>query len=163
MPIPNQSLIQAMVTEQTCGDACWHAREDICRCSCGGRNHGCLRTEDGQQPSRTRKIKGAMYQLVAVESYESDNKNTTESRIFNLERNIENEGINLKLWTYGDINWAEGYRMEHLPTFVKTASEDEVKRWPELSQWKEVVDKSFWYRPITLWLRIDFVDKFKIE
>ena len=33
MPIPKQTLIQAMITEQTCGDACWHAKEDICRCS----------------------------------------------------------------------------------------------------------------------------------
>lgn len=45
MPIPQKTMLEALYTEHTCGDACWHAHEDICRCSCGGRNHGCLRKE----------------------------------------------------------------------------------------------------------------------
>ncbi len=44
--------IAAYLTEHTCGEACWEAREDICRCACGGRNHGCMRSADGVQPAR---------------------------------------------------------------------------------------------------------------
>src|SRR6476660_3896296 len=60
------STLIAYMTEQTCGDACWHAREDICRCSCGGKNHGCLRDANGDQPVRTSRIDGYMYELRAV-------------------------------------------------------------------------------------------------
>ena len=54
------------VSGQTCGDACWHAREDVCRCSCGGANHGILLNNGGEQPTRTRKIGGLFYELVAI-------------------------------------------------------------------------------------------------
>jgi len=56
----------AIFTSQTCGEACWHAREDVCRCSCGGRNHGCLRNGSGARPERTSRISGIMYRLRAV-------------------------------------------------------------------------------------------------
>ena len=55
----------AILTGTTCGDACWHAREQICRCSCGGANHGIL-TQGGTQPVRGGKIDGNAYELVAV-------------------------------------------------------------------------------------------------
>src|SRR5689334_12320533 len=57
----------AFLTEATCGDACWSAREDICRCSCGGKNHGCMRDESGQRPERTAKIDGVRYVLKAAD------------------------------------------------------------------------------------------------
>jgi hypothetical protein len=157
MPMPNQTILQAMVTEQTCGDACWHARDEICRCSCGGKNHGCLRTADGEQPNRTRKLKGAMYQLMAIQNYNEEDNLNTANHIYQLERTIEQTGIDKGVFTYGDINWAEGYRMEHLPTYVKTASEGEVKRWPELSAWRDVPFMDVWNRPVTLWVRIDLL------
>lgn len=58
--------INGIFTEQTCGEACWCAKEDICRCSCGGKNHGVLRTADGIRPVRTAKIDGYRYELLAV-------------------------------------------------------------------------------------------------
>lgn len=53
-------------TGHTCGIACWAAREETCRCSCGGVNHGCLKTAGGEQPARSRKIQGQFYELAAV-------------------------------------------------------------------------------------------------
>ena len=50
----------------TCGIACWTAQDDICHCSCGGVNHGCLRTADGTQPVRSRKHQGVFYELHRV-------------------------------------------------------------------------------------------------
>ena len=60
------SPIAAVLTEATCGEACWHAREEICRCSCGGKNHGCLKTADGERPVRTAKIQGIRFELLGV-------------------------------------------------------------------------------------------------
>ena len=54
-----------ILTGSTCGDACWHAREDTCRCSCAGRNHGIL-TQGGTAPVRNSKVKGEVFELVAV-------------------------------------------------------------------------------------------------
>ena len=56
----------AILTEATCGFSCWHAKEEICHCSCGGKNHGCMKTGDREQPTRTARIDGKMYELVAV-------------------------------------------------------------------------------------------------
>lgn len=58
------ALAWAVMTGSTCGDACWHAREEVCRCSCGGKNHGIL-TRGGCAPKRTCKIEN-FYELVAV-------------------------------------------------------------------------------------------------
>jgi hypothetical protein len=60
-----QALIMAVLTGSTCGEACWHAAEDVCRCSCGGKNHGILKN-GGERPERTCKIQGRFYRLGAV-------------------------------------------------------------------------------------------------
>ena len=59
------TLATAILTGSTCGDACWHAREDICRCSCAGKNHGIL-TQGGTAPVRNSKVQGEFFELVAV-------------------------------------------------------------------------------------------------
>jgi len=61
----DRGTVMAVLTSQTCGEACWHAREEVCRCSCGGANHGCL-THGGERPERTCKIDGILYRLKAV-------------------------------------------------------------------------------------------------
>ncbi len=58
--------IIGILTEQTCGEACWHAHEAVCRCSCGGRNHGILNTPDGQRPDRMCRMNGHVYKLAGV-------------------------------------------------------------------------------------------------
>jgi len=157
MPIPNKTILEALYTEQTCGDACWHAKEDICRCSCGGKNHGCLRTEDGEQPARTRRIKDMMYQLVAVSPSPDvcSCANDAYKPIDELHKSIIDRGIAEGKFTFGDIYYAEGYRMHALPCYTKTATDSEIKRWAELSMWRNT-DK--WFKPLTLWVRIDMLE-----
>ena len=55
-------------TMSTCGEACWEAREDVCRCSCNGKNHGVLRNGN-ERPARTCKIQGYWYELHTVTDY----------------------------------------------------------------------------------------------
>ena len=53
------------LTGTTCGFACWEAREEVCRCSCGGANHGILKN-GGEQPKRTCKIRSFWYELYSI-------------------------------------------------------------------------------------------------
>src|SRR5580692_7655269 len=62
-------MLHHIFSEQTCGEACWSAREDECRCSCGGKNHGILRTATGTRPARESKIAGVRHTLHSVGSY----------------------------------------------------------------------------------------------
>lgn len=65
--IENYYAIQATMSDRTCGTACWEAHEDVCRCSCGGANHGILRRDpSAPQPARTAKIGGILYGLAGV-------------------------------------------------------------------------------------------------
>lgn len=60
-----RGTVLAVLTSQTCGEPCWHAREEVCRCSCGGKNHGCL-THGHERPERHAKIDGHAYRLAGV-------------------------------------------------------------------------------------------------
>lgn len=54
-------------SEITCGEACWNAKHDDCKCSCGGKNHGIWLK--GKQAIRTSKKNGVVYKLLAVGKY----------------------------------------------------------------------------------------------
>lgn len=59
--------IVTFFSDITCGEGCWEAKEDVCRCSCGGKNHGInLR---GGNAKRTAKINGYRYELHSVGKY----------------------------------------------------------------------------------------------
>ena len=55
------------ITAQVCDLRCWMAVEDVCRCRCGGENHGIVRG-GGERPGRTKSVKGIYYTLIAVGS-----------------------------------------------------------------------------------------------
>ena len=67
------SIMLAVLTDRSCGEACWHAKEEVCRCECGGINHGILLKDGATQPSRHSKIDGKAYQLIAVGDYRTIN------------------------------------------------------------------------------------------
>ena len=60
------SFIEAILSRDTCSEACWNAREHVCRCSCGGANHGCMLVNGAPQPGRTKRVKETRYRLAAV-------------------------------------------------------------------------------------------------
>lgn len=56
--------IVAFFSDMTCGENCWKAKEDVCKCECGGKNHGIqLRGGNG---IRACKINGYRYELHSV-------------------------------------------------------------------------------------------------
>ena len=132
----NQTLedrIVGQMTGSTCGEACWRALEDVCRCSCGGRNHGC--DNDGTaRPYRTcqRTIKGwggssrNTYKLYAVIGGSwLERRDAEREAIKAAESEAEAElGI-------ASVGWRRSDDPE-LPAFSRTATAGQCK-WPEVA------------------------------
>ena len=135
MPAPDLITI---LTEATCGEACWSAREDICRCSCGGANHGCLRDENGVRPVRTSKIDGYMYELQGV-----------GDGVEKLAQEInEKDGVT---FLYAATSRDSMYRK--LRAKLRTPTMSQIQKWPELAAYRNL-DR--WdYKPYLLWVRVD--------
>lgn len=98
----------------TCGDHCWSARDEECKCSCGGANHGIFRKE-GTRPTRTRKMDGAIFELCEIgdfsKLYASANAANSEDKIFNRTG-----------WKWG------GKR----PRFEVRGASESQRKWPEI-------------------------------
>ena len=144
------SGIAAFLTETTCGEACWRACEDVCRCSCGGKNHGCLRGEDGTRPERTAKIDGFRYKLAAVGDVAGEAKRINRATPRGQKGN----------YTYFWFDTDAG-----APARVRPATDAQLASWPELASYQEAIAAvkargecaAVWLRlkPYLLWLRID--------
>jgi hypothetical protein len=105
------SPITGYFSGHTCGDACWHARDLICVCSCGGKNHGILARGDAQ-PTRTARIGGEMYELIEVGQYAAiQARRMAETRACGHHWLLDPNG----------------------PWVAKSATKAQVKNWPELS------------------------------
>ena len=94
----------------TCGEACWAARLDVCRCSCSGANHGITRSATGERPTRTRTKDYGRYRLAAVGS---------SSRA----RSISHE-----------LTWRDGYPYGrcYFDSFEQSAAKHQ-RKWPEFA------------------------------
>ena len=140
--------IFAIMTEATCGEACWEAREDICKCSCGGVNHGCLRTPDGIKPVRTSKIDGRRYELKSIGSY-GDILDEAEAI---------NKSYPPKPSPFSDGRYSYHYKETDVgaPARVRPASMVQIQNWEELKLYKDM-DRLELYRnkPYLLWVKVD--------
>ena len=151
-------MLLSYLTEQTCGDACWHAKEDVCRCSCGGKNHGVLRTKDGDQPVRTAKIDGVRYELRATgkrQELYSDAKqintllNDGSKRYRRIERPITCSDGSKMQYKY---TWKE--TDPHAPARLKYPTKAQLAKWPEMSAYRDL--EPWDLRDISiLWVRCD--------
>ena len=54
------------LSQRTCAEQCWNAREDVCRCTCHGANHGCLLINGRPAPGRTKRTGDTRWRLHAV-------------------------------------------------------------------------------------------------
>lgn len=140
---PLQRVLMAISTGSTCGDGCWHAREDVCRCSCGGANHGIL-LRGGDRPQRTCKIDGNFYELAGIVAkpdrpdfcwHDVDVATREETNRVTQERF---PGLNG--WGYG------AYRRENtMPVVDRKVSPIQAK-WPEVMAVKGAC-RLVWARP----------------
>ena len=126
------------LTEATCGDSCWHARDEICRCSCGGRNHGVLRNSNGEQPQRTARMAGVMRKLAAVGTDDLD----AEAQRINREAGEH-------YWPIAHTNTS----FPNAPAKLTLATAGQIERWPELAAWRNQEGPTYFHkRPRLLWL-----------
>jgi hypothetical protein len=144
--IPNFSW-----SEITCGHSCWYAKEIDCKCSCGSKNHGCMKTANGVQPERMKKTGGHTYYLVKV-------GNRIElMQIINDLLPIITGKKNANSGWY-DCNPAKTGN----PLMLNYASLQNCQKWAELSQYKhleensDIEEKDFYFnQPSILWRRSD--------
>lgn len=133
--------IFSFLTGHTCGDHCWHARELVCRCSCGGANHGIL-LKGGQRPQRTRKIDGNFYELVSIVAHEEkDCQRETYQKIqIEVNRVMDERFPDLTWIGYGE--WRHEKRMPVLDLAIS----DSQSRWDEVIAVKGA-QRLIWARP----------------
>ena len=115
----------SIITDATCGEGCWAAKEDICKCSCGGHNHGILLTPEGMQPNRTCKIDGFRYKLIEIGKY---------SELYAKgERTNKDMGTTRTIGKYTYYNHVTDVGAL---VRVKAASMIQIQNWKELGQYK---------------------------
>jgi len=161
------SGIAAFLSEQTCGEACWEAREDVCRCSCRGKNHGCMRGGRGERPERTAKIDGVRYVLKGI-GYEGLYESARELNKLHCNQKPSYGG--LALGEYHDAATSRDGCFRMMAAKIRPASKDQVARWPELAAYREnllevwrVANPNGCYRdypglPDLLWIREDIAN-----
>lgn len=141
--------VVSIFSEITCGEACWHAKEEICKCSCGGKNHGILKTVDGIQPVRTCRITGNRYELVSVGNWADGYNEGMELLKPHNPRAVHK--INSQLtYTY---KWE--LTDNGAPYRLRPASRPQISNWAELAPYREM-SRIDLYRaaPALLWKRI---------
>lgn len=127
-----ERTVTAELTLTTCSIACWMAREESCRCSCGGRSHGVLLQDGAEQPRRNSMIQGHRYVLGAIEAGRAASRLSWDFR------------ATLDRATYGRLLRTGGSMMplENEPgsvVWIKKASAAQLAKWPEVAEWSEGV------------------------
>ena len=123
-------MFSLLMSGHTCGDHCWHAKELVCRCSCGGANHGILLTKDGKQPTRTRKIDGNFYELVSIIAHDPQSAPITTIKKAHAELvRVSDERFPGLYWNgYG------AWRTEKTMPVVERSISDTQGDWPEVKK-----------------------------
>jgi hypothetical protein len=115
-------MVEAILTSATCGEGCWYAREQVCRCSCGGKNHGCLLDGTTERPARTSKIHGTVYTLAAIGRY-CDLAREADTALRALPpRDVSSNGYKY-FWRPTDPG---------SPVYLKCATKQQLNAWQEL-------------------------------
>lgn len=132
-------------SEITCGHSCWYAKQDECKCSCGGKNHGVLLQQDNAQPQRTMRTKGTLYYLQSIGN---------QIELLNIINDL------LPIIT-GKANantgqWINRPTAPGVPLMLKFATFEQAQKWAELSSYKDIAKHDFYFHaPALLWRRED--------
>ncbi len=158
--------VKAILTDMTCGEKCWNAKEDICRCECGGKNHGIhLR---GESAVRACKIDGRRYELLSVGKYYDLQDEVSElirqDDVTKGKRKFENG----KYYSQSYQRKDEWFATNHVhPTSWQGHGSEYVLRYasmPQLLKWKELEyfqisneQERYHAQVAILWKRADIV------
>ena len=150
-------ILEALAYAPTCGEACWCAEGDVCRCSCHGKNHACLR-DGGTRPERTSRRKSYVYKLYAVISCEEKSAYFASFDADKVTRQIiaqtfptGNPKMPMRDYTTNEPTgrlYCWGANDDGIPALSRLASESQMK-WTELQAYSN--------RPILVWARWDLI------
>lgn len=136
------------ITTTTCNEACWRAKEESCSCSCGGKNHGCLKQEfddNGEalpRPPRQMRKYDHVYTLHSIHATGGDAWRITQA--YKAEHHTAQGVYRGRHWTLVGV-----------AAFDARATESQMK-WEEL---KGLVDpERKWKRPYLAWVRSDILE-----
>jgi len=128
----------------TCGEACWSAKEEICKCSCSGKNHGILLKKDGSRPIRSSKIRGYMYELKRIGGYtelhrqaENLNKEAGPYRVEKYKTSVYDEVTKEVKYVDREYSHYYTYTDKGTPHTVKSATPQQIEKWIELIEYKK--------------------------
>lgn len=140
-----------ITTEATCSDPCWYAREDVCRCSCGGKNHGILRTPGGGLPPRTRRVYGERYELAGIVGYSLEDHGcyALHERAARDQADQINGGAAAGRAGLTKREWAPDERHR---VFYAQASKQQMDAWSELRPYMADTGSR---RPFMIWRMIE--------
>jgi hypothetical protein len=151
--------VVSILTGATCSYACWYAHQVICRCSCGGVNHGVLLKGGAKQPVRQSRIKGVMYYLAGIGSYGEITRDVSDwnestgwkSIEINYERPYKtaanpNPGPAMIERRYHGRWWGDE---KGVPAVRKKATPQQRLKWEELEMTKG------WDEVYLLWVRVE--------
>lgn len=118
-----------------CGEPCWEAKDDECRCSCGGANHGIRRKNPTAQVERTMVAHSSIYVLKRVAAYlapKPDDMARPEDLI--PQANQINRDAGVFYWPRAAT---ERDPMGYTPVaIVRPLTKAQVNRWPEAAHWR---------------------------
>ena len=134
-----------LINHRTCGDHCWHAREEICRCSCGGDNHGILLDPNNSIPTRTRRVEDTFFVLEAVVTG-WENADNYVNEWYNQQGLRKPVSYSLK------PTWGSKPLMGH-----SRPTKSQMEKWPEVTPFKDWQSKGRCYaeardhEPFLIW------------
>lgn len=140
-----------------CGPMCWEAREDVCRCSCGGANHGIHRhtRPDCAGLKRQMVYEGFIWELSRVSAVEDRGSNRFSPEHLDSEAQELNTKAGIR---YLYAHTARQHYGEFPVAIVRPATASQIAKWPELNAWRfEDAEHSMamYGKPQLLWLRRD--------
>ena len=124
-PCPRAPILSSWA-DITCGEACWHARDEVCRCSCNGRNHGCLNVAGAEKPTRTAKIDGERWTLAGVTDTRETSALISRAREMNGAKGI----------TFLFAHSARTHYGYSPAAIIRPATKSALAGWAELSAFK---------------------------
>ena len=149
--------IMSILTDATCGEVCWNAREDICRCSCHGKNHGCLKSPEGINPIRTAKIHGYVYELKAIGKYSEIHRQAEDIckiKPYKTETYMAYNPDTQKSDIVQEYDYY--YRSTDVgsPAICKSATKSQISNWKELEMYKNMDRVDLYHlHPYLLWIK----------
>ncbi len=142
-----------------CGPDCWEARNDICRCSCGGRNHGIKRRTPTCQevPLRRQMVwEDFLWELVKVSVPVPVGGEVCAPSKFDDEAQAANRAAGIPfLYAHTARKFYGGdFPVAHVRPFTDA----QIAKWTELAAWrgpKAEASMALYGKPVGLWRRMD--------